>query len=133
LPSDATLHEFRALCLFALKRYKEAAAGVYAVLAAGPGWDWDTMKALYPDVATYTAQLRALEQYKIANPTAPDASFLLAYQYLVMGYPDQAQKELEQVVKLQPNDKLAAAILDALKNRGQANPAGQGPPKPEPL
>jgi tetratricopeptide (TPR) repeat protein len=132
LPADTTLHEFRALCLFALKQYKEAAAGVYAVLASGPGWDWDTMKALYPNVATYTEQLRALEKYKIAHPDAPDASFLLAYHYLVMGFPDQAEKELETVVKLQPEDKLAAAILDALKNRGK-QPADQAPPTPEPL
>jgi hypothetical protein len=129
LPSDATLHEFRALCLFALKRYQEAAAGIYAVLAAGPGWDWDSMKALYADTATYTAQLRALEEYKKANPDAAYASFLLAYHYLVMGYPDQAAKELQQVVKLQPDDKLAAAILDALQKRNQPQP--QQAPTPQ--
>jgi tetratricopeptide (TPR) repeat protein len=125
LPSDTTLHEFRALCLFALKRYQESAAGVYAVLAAGPGWDWDSMKSLYPDVATYTAQLRALEAYKKAHPDETDASFLLAYHYLVMGYPDQAANELRQVVKLQPNDKLSAAILQALdqRNSTQQQPA----------
>jgi tetratricopeptide (TPR) repeat protein len=131
LPSDATLHEFRALCLFALKKYQEAAAGVYAVLAAGPGWDWDTMKALYPNTQTYTDQLRALEDYKKKNPDAPDASFLLAYQYLVLGYPDQAQAELQQVVKLQPDNKLAAAILSALQNRGKS-PQGSSPSSDEP-
>ena len=130
LPSDATLHEFRALCLFALKRYKEAAAGIYAVLSAGPGWDWDTLKALYPDTAVYTAQLRALEDYKKANPNAPEASFLLAYHYLVMGFPDQAVKELQQVVKLQPDDKLSAAILDALQKRNEPAPQQQ-PPQPQ--
>src|SRR5262249_50736133 len=40
LPGDATLHEFRALTLFAQRKYQEAAAAIYAVLAAGPGWDW---------------------------------------------------------------------------------------------
>jgi hypothetical protein len=128
LPSDATLHEFRGLCLFAMKRYQESAATIYAVLAAGPGWDWDTLKALYPDTAVYTAQLRALEDYKKANPDKPDASFLLAYQYLVLGYPDQAMSELEQVVKLQPSDKLSAAILKALQDRN--NPQQQQTPAP---
>ncbi|MCC7083630.1 MAG: tetratricopeptide repeat protein [Pirellulales bacterium] len=130
LPSDAALHEFRAACLFALGKYKEAAAGVYAVLSAGPGWDWDTMKALYPDTATYTKRLRALEAYKKENPSAPDASFLLAYEYLVLGFPDQAAGELKQVVKLQPDDKLSAALLQALENRNdpQQQPApGQAP------
>ena len=36
-PDAAVVHEFRALCLFALKRYDEAAAVNYAVLTAGPG------------------------------------------------------------------------------------------------
>ena len=39
-PNDPVLHEFRALCLFALGRYDETAAVLYAVLTAGPGWDW---------------------------------------------------------------------------------------------
>ena len=67
LPSDTALHEFRALCLFALTRYDEAAATLYAVLSVGPGWDWATLVGLYPDVDVYTAQLRALEAYCDAN------------------------------------------------------------------
>src|SRR5271165_875410 len=63
LSNDTTLHEFRALCLFALKRYDEAAAALYAVLSVGPGWDWTTLIGLYPDIDTYTAQLRTLEDY----------------------------------------------------------------------
>ena len=68
LPNDSDMHEFRALCLFALGRYDEAAATLYAVLAVGPGWDWTTLIGLYPDVSVYTAQLRALEDY--CRPTA---------------------------------------------------------------
>src|SRR5262249_52844264 len=70
LPSDATLHEFRALTLFAQGKYKDAAAGLYAVLAAGPGWNWETMRDLYGDPADYTKQLRALEQFLTDNPDA---------------------------------------------------------------
>ena len=36
MPNDATLHEFRAQTLFALERYDDAAAALYAVLSAGP-------------------------------------------------------------------------------------------------
>src|SRR5262245_27740687 len=64
MPQDAVLHEFRSLVLFALKRYPESAAAIHAVLAVGPGWDWKTLSSLYPDVDTYTAQLRALEHYR---------------------------------------------------------------------
>src|SRR4029453_9784708 len=42
-PPAAVLQEFRALCLFALGHYDEAAAALYGVLAAGPGWDWETV------------------------------------------------------------------------------------------
>lgn len=38
LPGDATLHEFRALTLFAMGAYPNAAETIYAVLAVGPGW-----------------------------------------------------------------------------------------------
>ncbi len=45
-PDASVVHEFRAMCLFALKRYDEAAAVDYAVLTAGPGWNWSTMAGL---------------------------------------------------------------------------------------
>jgi tetratricopeptide (TPR) repeat protein len=115
LPTDATLHEFRALCLFALKEYKQAAETLYTVLAAGPGWDWATMISLYPDVATYTAQLRALESFHKANPNSAEASFVLAYQYLVQGHLDAAIRQLENVAKLLPESQLTAQMLTSLK------------------
>ena len=109
LPSDATLHEFRALTLFAQKKYKEAAAALYSVLAAGPGWDWKTLSGLYSDPDTYTKQLRALEEYAAKNPNSPEAHFVLAYHYLVLGSLEEAAKQFREVVRLQPEDKLSAA------------------------
>ncbi|HEY1380010.1 MAG TPA: tetratricopeptide repeat protein [Gemmataceae bacterium] len=115
LPTDATLHEFRALCLFALRDYRRAAETLYAVLAAGPGWDWDTMHSLYADPAAYTEQLRALETFQRANPTSPEASFVLAYHYLVLGHLDAAIRQLENVVRLLPGSQLSSELLAALK------------------
>jgi tetratricopeptide (TPR) repeat protein len=115
LPSDATLHEFRALCLFALEDYKQSAAALYAVLAAGPGWDWDTMKSLYPDVETYTEHLRALENFQKTNPKSAEAAFALAYHYLVLGHVDAAIKRLDNVVELLPESELSGELLRALK------------------
>jgi tetratricopeptide (TPR) repeat protein len=114
LPSDATLHEFRALTLFAQKKFKEAAATLYAVLWAGPGWNKDTMATLYPDWDTYTRQLRALESYVKAHPDEAYAHFLLAYHYLVVGSMDQAIAQLKEVVRLDPKDQLSAALVKAL-------------------
>src|SRR5262249_43391700 len=114
LPSDATLHEFRALTLFAQGNYKDAAAGLYAVLAAGPGWDWETMKFLYGNEKVYTDQLRALEEFVKANPKTGYGHSLLAYQYLVLGNKDAAVKELQEVTKVQPEDKLSAGLVKVL-------------------
>lgn len=114
-PKDTIAHEFRALVLFAQGRYQEAAATIYAVLAVAPGWNWDTLGSFYRDVQTYTAQLRALEAYTAANPKDAAAQFLLAYHYLVTDHRDAAARVLRTVVALQPNDHLAAYILQMLE------------------
>ena len=67
-PSDVVLHEFCALVLFAMQRYKEAAGTLYAVLSVGPGWDWTTMISLYSDFDVYTRQLQSLENYVKRTP-----------------------------------------------------------------
>jgi len=114
LPSDAALHEFRSLSLFAQGKYKDAAAGLYAVLAAGPGWNWETVQKLYGDDADYTKQLRDLETFLKQNPDAGYGHFLLAYHYLVLGNKDAAVTEFKEVVRVQPEDKLSAELVKAL-------------------
>jgi tetratricopeptide (TPR) repeat protein len=128
LPSDATLHEFRALTLFAQKKYQDAAAALYAVLAAGPGWDWRTVSTLYGNADAYTRQLRALEEYARQHPKDAAPHFLLAYHYLVLGHPDAAVQQLKHVAQLKPDDMLTAALLEALAPDGDAS-AG-APPEP---
>ncbi len=125
LPSDATLHEFRALTLFALKKYREAAASIYAVLSTGPGWNWATVAELYADPKTYTEQFRALEAYQRGNPEDAAAAFLLAYHDLVIGQPDAAARQLEKVVKLQPKDQVSATLLKSLRKPEGEAPAPQ--------
>lgn len=111
MPQDAVVHEFRSLVLFSLKKYPESAAAIYAVLAAGPGWDWTTMASLYPSVATYTTQLRSLEEFVKANPQSPDGHFLLGYHYQTMGHVPSAAKQYAEVQQLLPNDKLARQLV----------------------
>lgn len=110
MPKDAVIHEFRALVLFALGRYKEAAAADYAVLSAGPGWDWTTLATMYPNVEIYTEQLRKLEQFVNEHPDEADGRFLLAYHYITMGHTDAAKAQLEKLVQLTPNDRLAKQL-----------------------
>ncbi len=124
-PSDVVLHEFRALVLFALQRYKEAASTLYAVLAVGPGWDWTTMSGLYPNIEVYTQQLRALEDFVRQNPASPDGRFVLAYHYMTAGHQAAAARQFQEVVRLVPNDQLARQLL-ALVTPSDAQPPSGG-------
>lgn len=127
LPNDAALHEFRSLVLFALGRYNEAATGLYAVLAVGPGWNWATLIGLYPSVDVYTQQLRLLEDYLHRHRDSASAAFVLAYHYMTAGTPSHlkaAVKMLRTVVQLQPRDTIAPQLLAQLeKATGEAAPA----------
>jgi tetratricopeptide (TPR) repeat protein len=113
-PNAPVVHEFRALCLFALKRYDDAATAAYAVLSAGPCWNWTTVVGLYPDVGTYTNQLRGLEAALTNNPNSTPDRFLLAYQYLVQGNSDAAGTQFALIAKVEPKDQLSASFARAL-------------------
>jgi hypothetical protein len=136
LPNDTSLHEFRALCLFALARYDEAAATLYDVLSVGPGWDWTTMIGLYADPGVYTTQLRTLEQYCRDNPNSATGRFVLAYQYLAQNHAEAAVEVLKQVVALSPSDALSNKLLAQLDPSRAlpapaATPGGAAPSEPE--
>ena len=131
LPSDAAINEFRALCLFALKQYDQAAATLYAVLSAGPGWDWTTLSGLYPSVDVYTEQVHALEDYRTAQPQSASARFVLAYHYLTQGHTEAAVEELKEVVQLQPGDQLSAQLVAQLSgDKTQSSPDAPAAPSP---
>ena len=136
LPNDATLHEFRALVLFAVGKYDLAAGPLYAVLSVGPGWDWTTMVGLYPNVDVYTGQLRKLEAFVTANPSSTAGRFVLAYHYMTQGHNDAAVGQFKQVVALSPQDTLSAqlvkqSIAAAERNRDPgARRSGTGQPRP---
>lgn len=122
LPGDANLHEFRALTLFALKDYKAAAATLHPVLAADPGWNWDTMSSFYPKKETYTRQLRDLEEYVEGDPEDAAGRFLLGYHYLVLDDRPAALAQFREAAALEPTDAVAKALAEALgkdvKERG---------------
>jgi tetratricopeptide (TPR) repeat protein len=122
-PDDSVLHEFRALTLFAQGSYQPAAAAIHSLLAVGPGWDWATLSSMYPNVAVYTGQLRKLESFVRNQPQNGAARFLLAYQYLSSGNVDSAENQLAQVVKLVPNDRVAADMLKMASASRDGRPA----------
>jgi tetratricopeptide (TPR) repeat protein len=113
-PKDSVIHEVRALTLFALGRYPEAAATLNAVLVSAPGMDWTTISNVYGSVDAYTAHLRKLEDYCRANPDSASGHFVLAYHYLVGGHADMAAEALKVVVAKQPGDLVAKRLLEAI-------------------
>ncbi len=132
LPSDSTLHQFRALSLFALGKYPDTAGTLFAVLSVEPGWDWTSLSAFYPSVAVYTEQLRKLEAYTKANPNAPDGHFVLAYHYLCAGHKDAALKQYKQVVALQPGDQLSSQLVKMLSPAEEPAAVGAAPTPDQP-
>ena len=122
VPGDPLVHEFKALVLFARGEDPRAAAELHDVLAVRPGMDWTTMSGLYPDVATYTGQLRALEDRCRQDPKAAAPRFVLAYHYLVTGHTDAAVAQLKAVLALEPGDRVARHLLASLTGTPPAPP-----------
>ena len=132
MPRDTVLHEFRGLVLFSLQRYPDSAAAVYAVLSAGPGWDWTTMIGLYGSADRYTEQLRALEAFARQNPQSSDAHFLLGYHYLTGTHPEAANKEFKLAAEILPNDPLLAQLVKMTVPPGDSGKADGPPPEIQP-
>lgn len=127
-PGDGALHEYRALVLFALGKYGEAAGVLNPVLASGPGWDWSTMIALYDAQQTYTDQLQNLEAYTEQKPESADSHFLLGYHYMVCGHLDLATPQFDEAVRLMPKDSVSKELAELTRNTEKTDEEGN--PKP---
>jgi tetratricopeptide (TPR) repeat protein len=126
-PDAPSLHEFRALAFFALKRYDQAAPALYAVMSVRPGWDWTTLISLYANPETYTQQVRALEAFKTHNPRSAPARFVLAYHYLTGEHADAAVQQLKFAIALEPRDAVSAQLVPQLDQpRQRAAATGPG-------
>ncbi len=113
-PDDMDALQLQALASFALGQYEQAAAAAHTVLAADAAWDWATLRRMYPDSATYLAQLRVLQEHTRQEPESVASHFLLAYHYLMIQEVDEAREELIRVKDLQPTITLVDRILRLL-------------------
>ena len=120
-PKDVVMHEFRALCLFALRDYQQSSAAMHALLASGPGWDWTTLSSLYTDLDTYKSQLQALENDGARNPEDAARQFLLAYHQMTAGNDESARVSIRKAHALLPKD----AVIDNLYRILRAAPANE--------
>jgi tetratricopeptide (TPR) repeat protein len=132
MPNDPVVHEVRALCLFALGRYTDAAATLNALLAAAPGMDWTSLSRLYGDVEDYTQQLRKLETHVRLNRDDAAAAFVLGYHYLVIGEDAAAERAFQEVVRVQPKDATAKRLLASVAAEKTPPPAANDPANPPP-
>jgi hypothetical protein len=126
VPKDPAMHEFRALCQFAQGKYKDAAATLYAVLSIGPGFDWNTVAALYPDPDTYGKQLHALEDAVRADPKDSALHFLLGYHYMVLDERQAALEEFKEASRLSGKDEVSKRIVAALERGAAKDPTKPG-------
>jgi hypothetical protein len=136
LPNDADAHEFRGVVLFALGRYEEAATALYAVLAAGPGWDWATLASLYSTLDPYTQQLRSLEKACTDRPDDPAPRFVLGYLYACQGSTEAAERAFGRVATLVPGDQVVARLARPASARvapPEPAPSPDGPFPPPPF
>ena len=115
-PGDGALHEYRALVLFALGKYGDAAGVLNPVLASGPGWSWTTMVALYDSQNTYTDQLQRLEAYTEEKADEADTHFLLGYHYMVCGHTDLATSQFDIAAKLMPADSVSKQLAELTRS-----------------
>ena len=69
---------------------------------------------LYRNVQDYTDALRALEAARNKKPDDPSLRFLLGYHYAFLGYPKEAVRELDELLKLAPRDEIAKKLRDAM-------------------
>ncbi len=132
MPNDPALHQFRALTLMTLHRYREAASTLNSVIAVVPGWDWTTLTHLYDHLETYTRQLRILETFADENPRSASARFLLACQYFTTGYADAALGQLKIVAALQPDNLLVAQLIQEFQPSKPSSPTPAASPGGQP-
>lgn len=130
--SDLSLQQFRALALFALGRYDEAAAVVGSVLASGPVWDWATLIGHYQTPTAYTEQLRRLEARVDSGTAGRGIRSLLGYHYLVAGHQAEAEFLLAQrenpVAAPQSIPGRAASVAPSVPQREESNVSEKAPP-----
>lgn len=122
LPYDTPFHEFRGLVLFALGDYQQAAATIYAVLAVSPGWDWTTLSSRYADQEEFVRHLRALEAFHKQHSDSAAAAFLRGYHYVTCRHTGPAVTQLQNAVRLLPDDELLPPLLALVSGDQEKGP-----------
>jgi cytochrome c-type biogenesis protein CcmH/NrfG len=113
--------------LFAAGLYDEAAGATQQALTLLPEENWQPeagkVAKLYADPQDYNDQLRALEKAVRENLDDPALSFELGFQYGLSDRRPEAQRELDRLLKIAPEDQLGRRLRDlmAAKTAGETS------------
>lgn len=127
--SDPTPYFMLGQSLFAARRYDEAALAIRRGLQVNPEWleaEFD-MRTLYGDESQPLTQLADLAGRLQANPLDREILFLLGYELFVTGEKEKARTILEQVARLEANDKHLEPFFDyyaKVEDAQKLQPAG---------
>ena len=117
-PSNGALAMKLALALFAVGKYKEAAGTTQQVLMLLPQEQWEQAisdyKKLYTNPKDYLDQLKSLAKAVADKPNDPALRFLLGFHYGYSGRVDDAVRELNKLVQLEPKDQLSRKLRDLM-------------------
>lgn len=113
---------------FARGNYTSAAHALHLGMSLLPQRQWGVVvknhKRLYGIRGAFATQLKALEAVRKDNPDDPAVRFVLGFQYLYLGYPEQAQRELSVATKLAPDDAYTIELVAVAASEGGVPEAG---------
>lgn len=104
--------------LFARGQFNDAAGAVQNGMTLLPPEQWGTVIENYRDFyatpTDYATQLKALEKAIADQLFEPGPRFLLAFHYAYLGYPAESIREVNELMKLAPNDTLAIKLRELM-------------------
>jgi len=117
VPNDSSAWQFRGIVSFSMGEFEGAAADVYDALRLGKAWPRTSIANLYGDYeANYAIQRSRLNE-SVAQKPSMQGHFLQAYHHMVNEQFSEGKKELQNVLKLQPDEPLSKKLLVALDQR----------------
>lgn len=131
----------RAQALLAIGDYQQAADVLRDALEMLPEAQWGLLVENYLEyyllAQPLVRQLRAVEKHAENDPDSADAALLLGYLYGYLGYPIEADEQLQRACELDGDDQVTArlaarfAALAAAQRAPHGERAHPAPPKPE--
>src|SRR5262249_22147206 len=131
-PQNGTLVMMLAQALFGVGQYDEAAGATQQGMFLLPQEQWGVVVSnyteLYEDTQDYVDQLKALEKTVKEKPKDPALRFLVGFHYGYLSYPVEAVRELDELLKLAPQDQLGRKLRDLMDEKAKKNPPQSAAP-----